>query len=622
MEKKEKIAFLSRLAMVAGAVSIFVATLLLLNYLNIQRTDPLESEAIAALVERLKEEPNNDDLKMEIRQLDLLARKAYFTSHWQVKTGGFILLFSSITLVILLKVLYDLRKTIELPGPVEKQGMASRIMSQRWIGVIGFIIIGGALLVSLVSRDYLREYDSSAIVRATEPEDEGIEIIEISSAGNVQAETDPLANKDSIDSEEKEAESGESSERVAQEGEKPPGTGEKPKTAVAAFPSLEEIKKHHNSFRGPLSQGISYHKNIPVKWDGASGENILWKTEVPRQGNNSPVIWADRLFIAGADEQIREVYCYNRNTGELQWKHEASGIEGSPATPPRTTSDTGLSAPTLTTDGNRVYAIFGTGDILALDMEGNRIWGKNLGVPDNHYGHSSSLLCWEEKLIVQYDTNSSGRLIALNVTDGNTIYDIPRNVQISWASPVLAEVEGKFQILLTSAPNANGHDLETGEEIWSVECMMGEVGPSVAFWEGLVYPSNEYATMVAIKPAGGTAEISWEQDEYLPEASSPVAVDGLLFLGTSYGVFACYDAKTGEMQWEFEANSGFYGSPMAADGRIYVMDMSGTMYIFEINREMKLIGEPSLGEKSVVTPAFTEGRIYLRGTKYLYCIGG
>lgn len=619
MEKKDKIKLVSQLALIVGGFSIFVAILLLLNYLNIQKTDPLESEALTALVERLQEEPNNDALKIEIRHLDLLARKAYFTSHWQVKTGGFILLFASIIMAILLKVLYDLKKKIELPGAEEEKGMTERILSQRWIAVIGVIVIAGALMTSLVSKDYLASYDA-AIMNNTEgePGDENIRVVEIASSENIQIETDSAGNGAITPVELDEAESSDPGDEGLAEAE----TQELPSKPVAKFPGLEEIKKQHNAFRGPMSQGIAYHKNIPVDWDGAGGKNVIWKIEVPKPGNNSPVIWGEKLFVAGADAQSRWVYCYNRNTGQLIWEHEAKGIEGTPATAPKTTPDTGLSAPTLTTDGQRVYAIFGTGDILGLDMDGNRVWARNLGVPDNHYGHSSSLLCWQDKLIVQYDTNKSGRLLALNILDGKTLWDVPRDVQISWASPVLARIGDKYQILTNSAPNAIGHDFETGKELWSVECMMGEVGPSVAFSDGIVYPSNEYANMVAIDAGSGTAEIKWEQDEYLPEASSPVAVNGLIFLGTSYGVFACFDALTGELLWEYEGNSGFYGSPIAVDGKIYVMDMSGVMYIFEIGREQKLIGEPGLGEKSVVTPAFADGRIYLRGSKFLYCIGG
>jgi len=518
-----------------------------------------------------------------------------------------------------------MKKKIEIPEAELEKGMIDRILSQRWIAIVGILVIASALLASFTSKDYLGRYDLAASTVESElPIDEGIEVIDITSADSISPGQDPIAGIVETDTSVSNPDLA-----VAAENDPPGGDQtEQATTSVATgsgssngFPDLSEIRKQHNAFRGPLSQGISYHKNIPVDWDGASSKNVLWKIEVPKAGNSSPVIWADRLFVSGADAQSRWVYCYNRNDGKLLWEHEAKDIEGSPESTPKTTPDTGLAAPTLTTDGKRIYAIFGTGDILALDYSGKRIWAKNLGVPDNHYGHSSSLICWKEKLIVQYDTNKSGRMMALNVMDGNTIWDISREVNISWASPVLAEIGGKYQILTTSDPLAMGHELETGKEIWAVECMMGEVGPSVGFSEGLVYPSNEYARMVAIKPGATAAEIVWESDEYLPEASSPVVTEGLVFLGTSYGVFACSDAKTGELLWEFEGNSGFYGSPMAADGKIYVMDMSGICYIFEISRELKLLGEPKLGEKSVVTPAFADGKIYLRGSKYLYCIG-
>ena len=626
MEKKDKIQLLNQIALVIGGISFFIAVLLLLNYWNIQKADPIESKALAALVERLRDEPNSDVLKLEIRNLDLLARKAYFTSHWQVRTGGFLLLFSSVFLILILKILYDMKKKIELPEEVAEKGMMDRFLTQRWIGIIGILVITGALLASFTSKDYLERYEPGESDTIVESEtDSGIEVIEVTSEESGDTDLASIREGDNINTqvagENKEPDS-EAGTVTEEEQAKDNEAAEATPKASTVYPDLNEIKKHHNNFRGPLGQGISHHKGIPVSWDGAAETNVLWKVEVPKQGNNSPIIWGDKLFVAGADAESRWVYCYDRNTGKLLWEHEAKDIEGSPGTAPKTTPDTGLSAPTLSTDGQRVYAIFGTGDVLALDLTGKRLWARNLGVPDNHYGHSSSLISWEEKLVVQYDTNKSGRMLALNVLDGETIWEVSRDIQISWASPVLAEIEGEYQLITSSAPLVMGHDLETGKELWNVECMMGEVGPSVGFSEGVVYASNEYARMVAIKPGQSAAEIVWEQDEYLPEASSPVVVEDLVFLGTSYGVFACFDAKNGEMVWEFEGNSGFYGSPIAVDGKIYVMDMSGTCYIFEISKELKLIGEPSLGEKSIVTPAFAEGRIYLRGTNFLYCIGG
>ena len=150
--------------------------------------------------------------------------------------------------------------------------------------------------------------------------------------------------------------------------------------------------------------------------------------------------------------------------------------------------------------------------------------------------------------------------------------------------------------------------------------MMGEVGPSPAYAGGLVFAGNEYARLVAIKP-GTQPSIAWENDEYLPEVASPVVSEGLLFIGTSYGVLVCYDAVSGEKYWEEEINQGFYSSPMVAEGKLYAMDMGGIMHIYSVSKEVKKIGEPALGEGSVTTPAFSKGRIYIRGDEYLYCIG-
>ena len=126
--------------------------------------------------------------------------------------------------------------------------------------------------------------------------------------------------------------------------------------------------------------------------------------------------------------------------------------------------------------------------------------------------------------------------------------------------------------------------------------------------------------MVAIK-IGETPEIIWESDEYLSDVPSPVAHNGLLFIATSYGVIACYDAKTGEKYWEAEFDNGFYSSPMLADGKIYLMDMEGIMHIFKANKEYEQIAESPIGEKGMTTPAFSNGRIYIRGNENLFCIG-
>jgi outer membrane protein assembly factor BamB len=284
------------------------------------------------------------------------------------------------------------------------------------------------------------------------------------------------------------------------------------------------------------------------------------------------------------------------------------------------TDDTGYAAPTLTTDGRYVYGIFATGDVICVDKNGKRIWGRNIGIPDNHYGHSSSLLLHKDLLLIQFDTNAAGKVLALKAGSGETAWETLRDTQISWASPVLAKIDDHYELILTSAPLVAGYDPVSGDELWSIECLMGEVGPSPAYSDGLVFAANEYARLCAIKP-GKNPEMVWESNEYLPEVSSPVADEGMIFIATSYGVIACFDTANGELLWEHETDNGFYASPMIAGNKVYFLDTEGIMYIFSKEKTKNLLAESALGEGSVSTPAFTDGRIYLRSRDNLYCIG-
>lgn len=629
MKNKDKLLLAQKVTLIAGVFCSVVALLLILNFWQMTKADPIESAALEALVERLKDDPNNEELKSEIRHFDLLARKAYFNSQWQVKTGAYLLLIGAIVLAFALRVYYSAKSKIDEPDEVLESEIAARIMAQKGIVVVGLVVMVLALLASFFTVNHLDSYNEISLLAETkiQENEEIVEVINLvpadDSASAIKEETAVREEVTSEQVSEGRSTVSDAEEHAAQEDaavELEESTDKQPETQ-AALPtlSLEELQKNYNSFRGPFGLGVSNHKNIPTDWDGTTGDNILWKAEVPKHGFNSPIIWGDKLFVAGADDTSREVYCYNRNNGKLLWTALADNIPGSPATPPRVTDDTGLSAPTMTTDGTAVFAIFGTGDVIALDMNGKRLWAKNLGVPDNHYGHSSSLITWNEKLFVQYDTNRGGKVMALHNKTGETVWETQRSAKISWASPVLAELDGKYQLLLTADPIVAGYDIETGEELWTVECMMGEVGPSLAYSNGIVAAANEYAQLVAIDIR--TREILWSDDYYLPEAASLLAHNGLLFLATSYGVFVCYDLKEGELLWEDDFGSQVYSSPVLIDGKVYLMDNDGVMRIYAFSREMKKLGENQLGEMAGPTPASADGRIYIRGEKHVFCIG-
>jgi outer membrane protein assembly factor BamB len=587
-DQTTKLKFIYRVMMVTGIFCSIVTILLLLNFWQIQHNKPLDNVALKALVDRLTADPNNDALKVDIRNLDLLARKAYFNSEWQVVTGGILLLFGAIVFFTALKVYRDTQSKIEVPVDLGRNAAIARILSQRWLLVTIGILFVGALSASYLSKDYLKIYNLS-VNGSLKAGNSQIKQINITSAAGSGA--DSISKSD---------------------------TSKGSKATVLL--TMAEIKKQSNSFRGPFGNGVSTHKNIPVSWDGAKGRKVIWKVKVPKPGYNSPVIWGDKVFITGADNKSEVVFCYDLLTGKLLWQHDAGKIPGSPAAKPEVSQDTGLSPSTLVVDGQRVFAIFPTGDIVCLDMDGKPVWSKNIGVPDNHYGHASSLIALKDKLFIQYDSNKGGRIIALNVLTGSTVWDIRRKTQISWSSPVLMVADNKTQLVTTANPLVAGYDTETGKELWSVDCMSGEVAPSVCYGGGLVFAGNDNAKLVAIQP-GTPAKILWESDEILPEVSSPVVSDGLLFVCTSSGTIACFDATTGKKQWDNDFGKGFFSSPVITEGKIYAIDMGGKMHILKVSREKKIVGEPTLGEKAFATPAFTDGRIVLRGVNNLFCIG-
>jgi outer membrane protein assembly factor BamB len=177
-----------------------------------------------------------------------------------------------------------------------------------------------------------------------------------------------------------------------------------------------------------------------------------------------------------------------------------------------------------------------------------------------------------------------------------------------------------MELILTTNPNVSSYNPETGKELWKIACLSGEVGPSAGYADGMVFAANEYAKLVGIT-AGDSPQIAWESDEFLPEVSSPLAINGLLYIATSYGVFACYDAKAGTKLWSEEYGDSFYSSPIYADGKVYLTNTAGKTYIVKATKDYQLVGTPELGEKSVCSPVFMDGMAYLRGVNQLFCIG-
>jgi outer membrane protein assembly factor BamB len=565
--------------------------MLITNYFQVRGFNPLQTEVIETLKQINDANADNAELQEQIRRLDLLARRAYFVRVDHLMAGVEILIGMLVVFVVASRIYFAKEKN--LPGkeidPVDDWIYKTRARKYvHWAA--GFVAVA-ALVFAFLSSPYLSAEKGSG-KEATEaaPQSE--------SPAEDYAGMPPAADLPA-----------DSAAQLAAEAEAIPDS-------VAAQPEAPKVT--HNSFRGNNAAAVSSAGNIPTQWNLSTGENIAWKSDIPRHGYNSPVVNGNNIFITGADEQARELYCYDLHSGQMRWKLAADNIPGSPSAMPETTHDTGLAASTVTTNGKQVAAIFATGDLICADMNGQRLWAKNLGVPTNHYGYASSLISFGNTLIVQYDNSNSPRLLALDMATGAERWSKSRTDKITWSSPIIAYIDRKPQLILMGNPNLTSYDPGSGAQNWAVPFLSGEVASSPCSAGGLVFGASEYASLIAVDAL--TGEKRWEANDYLPEVSSPAATADNVFVATSYGVLASYDAKSGELKTAHETNTEFYSSPMIVEGKLYIFSNSGKAFIYAANAELSPLNSFETGQRTFATPAFTDGRMIVRSDSQLYCV--
>jgi len=595
-------AILRNVAIVSAIFIVTLSIMLVTNYFQVRDTTPLKDGIVETLKEVNDANANNPVLQEQIRQLDLLARKAYFVRLDHLLNGVYILL--GMLMVFIVCVRFYFAKDKNIPDkeidPIDEWAIKSNARKYVTWGAAGIAAV--ALIFVIMSSPYMQ---TSAEV------EEAADVEMIAEAQQSGSQETTIAQDEIIAEEQSTVEEGGEGIGDANDTETQP-------TATETAPQPTVSKVTHNGFRGNNSNGISSARGVPAKWDLGNSTNIAWKQSIPRKGYNSPVINGNKVFFSGADEQARELYCYDLNTGEQFWKLAATGIPGSPAQMPKTTADTGLAASSVATNGSQVCAIFATGDVVCADMNGNQVWAKNLGVPDNHYGYASSLLIFGNLLIVQYDNSNAPKVVALDIATGSERWSKSRQEKVTWSSPIIASVGNSPQLVLMGNPAITGYNPNNGEQLWRVECMTGEVGASACSSNGVIFGASEYAKMIAINATDGS--VLWEGSDFLPEVSSPVATKDNVYIATSYGVLAAYDTQTGELRKEHELNTEFYSSPIVADGKIYLFSNDGKMYIFSADNEFRLLDSFETGERTFATPAFTDGKIVVRTEQSIYCV--
>lgn len=397
------------------------------------------------------------------------------------------------------------------------------------------------------------------------------------------------------------------------------------KEAGPALPPAgpEQLAKAWPSFRGFAGDGVVSAGSMPQAWDGEAGKGVVWKSPVPLPGHGSPVVFGDLVFLAGSDGTTQEVFAFDVASGQLKWR--GSVPRGTLQTP-NVFEDTGHAAATAVTDGVRVYAMFGAGDLAAFDYAGKRLWNKNLGVAESTYGYAASLAMDKGNVIVQFDQTSdpdSGKsaLFCFEGSTGRQVWKTTRPVENSWSSPIVAG----GRIYTAGNPWVIAYDAASGKEIWKAKLLEGDVAPSPVFRDGVLYVANDRAVAAAIRTDGSgdvtATHVLWtNKDPMLPDMSSPITDGKRLLFAHGGGTVTCLDAATGKEVWTHDLGGMVHASPVLVGDKVYLTGVDGVTHVFGLGAEFKQLGAYPLGEKVSASPAVVDGRLFIRGKENLYCI--
>lgn len=552
----------------AGVFTLIVALTMLLSVIQLKAIDPLDNPAIVSIKEQYDKDPDSAAKAEQVRALDLMARKAYFSSRRQVETGSYLLLAGAVLFILCQRLIAGSEKTV--PSiPVEHQDQVTgNVRYAKYLaGSVGVLTIV-AIVSSLMLRRDLPDLSGKSLAK-------------------VKRNTEKKAEK------------------------KDAGT--------SVSGTYKPDATNYPFFRGQNSRAIAGGSDYPTEWNGESGNNIKWKIQVPMNGKSSPVIWGDKLFVTGSEGLACEVYCINKNSGKIEWSASASGIQGEPSVPPETDSEAGMAVSTAATDGKSVCAIFANGNLISLDLNGNKKWAKNIGTPANVYGYACSVVIYDDILIVQFDASDKVSLMGFDTNSGELKWETIRRGRAVWSSPVIGTFNGGPQVIINGNPEVSAYDPLTGKELWAIEVLTGDVAPSLAVNSKMVYAVTDYSRLAAIKPGPGPS-IVWEDNTFTSDVSSPVATDNYLFISTGTGDVACYNSQEGDTLWTHYFTDQFYASPVVADEKVYLLDRSGVMHIVKAGPQFELIAESPLGEPADCTPAYSDKNIYIRGRNNLFCI--
>ncbi len=419
------------------------------------------------------------------------------------------------------------------------------------------------------------------------------------------------------------------------------------------------------SFRGPGASGIAEKQNLPDRWDGKTGENILWRTTIPGLAHSSPIVWGDRVFVTSAissdpkasfrpglygdgdasKDRSRHrwmIYALHKRSGKILWERVAH--EGEPIDKRHIKSTYANSTPA--TDGRIVVAWFGSQGVHAYDVNGKFLWKVDLGrvdfgahdIPSFEWGSASSPIIWNDLVIVQCDTQTDSFILALDVKSGKTVWKTDRDELPSWGTPTIVMSSNDPELVVNAANFIRGYDPRTGKELWRLGGSSKITAPTPIFDRDVIVISSgrgpERPIFVVRAGARGdltlpegkssSNEIVWSRTGRGPYMPTPLIYDGMLYVLSNNGLFDAYDLRTGEEIYRQRLpliGSGYSASPVAADGKIYLSNEDGEVLVVSAGKEFSVLSTNSMGDLLMATPALSDGVMYVRSAASLFAVG-
>lgn len=417
-------------------------------------------------------------------------------------------------------------------------------------------------------------------------------------------------------------------------------------------------------WRGPNATGVVAKGNPPTQWNEET--NVKWKVAVPGSGHATPIVVGDKMFLltasatgkkvevnAEAAEPEREergdrrrrgrfgggrkpdeiqkfsVICMDRNTGKTLWTKDV--IESLPHEGHH--RDHGYASCSPVTDGESLYAFFGSRGLFCLNLEGEVQWEKDLGdmQTSNSFGEGTSPVLVDNKLIVKWDHEGDSFIVALDKKTGKELWKKARDERTSWASPVAIQHGGETQVVASATNKVTSYNPNNGEIIWESTGMTRNVIPTPVWDDEVVYITSGFrgSALQAIKLGSkgtvtDTDAILWSHDEGTPYVPSPLLYEGrLYFFQGNDNRLSCLDAKTGKVHYSrqrVEGIRGVYASPIGVGGHVYLVGRQGSVVVIKSSDKLEIVGTNKLDEEFDASPVVIGDQLYLRGKQHLYCI--